>query len=98
MPRRRVGELGGVLVCEDTSELIDQAWTGSHLEAVSPRGVQATLPNLLASLSDWERGRASICPAWNLDPFAPVCIDMSKDGGSDVLWELIPRTAEWPSL
>lgn len=25
MPQRRAGELGGVLVCEDTSELIEQA-------------------------------------------------------------------------
>lgn len=52
-------------------------------------------------LSEWVwlgMGWASICPAWNLDPFAPVCINMSKDDRSDVLWELIPRTAEWPSL
>lgn len=90
-------EIGGVLVGEDTSELIDQAWTISDSEVVSPCGVQATLPNLLASLFDWERCRASICPAWNLDPFAPVCIDTPKDDGSDVLRELIPCTAEWPS-
>lgn len=42
--------------------------------------------------------QANICPPWNLNSFASVCIDMSKDDGSDALWEHIPCTAEWPSL
>ena len=46
VPRRRAREIGGALVCGDTSELADQACTSSDLEAVSPRGVQAIAPNL----------------------------------------------------
>lgn len=56
MPQRRPGELGGVLVCEDTSEITDQMWTSFELEMVSPHGIQVTLTNLFLSLFDWDWG------------------------------------------
>lgn len=101
VPQRRARELGGVLVWEDMSAITDQIWASFELEMVSPHGIQVVLTNLLSLPELLWLGlgpQDSICPAWNLDSFAPVCIDMSKDDGSDALWELIPRTAEWPSL
>lgn len=72
---------------------MNQLWIRNGVTTWYSGHSNKSLPELV-----WLGPQASICPAWNLDCFAPVCIDTSKDDGSDALWEVIPHTAEWPSL